>query len=168
MNMKTIMLNNKTIKYLPEKYIVSIYNELKGLNGIYPGFNNWYFNSVVNGLNLNSRSIVLKINGSNIMALAILKDTIEEKKICTLFVKNKFKGLGIGRDLMSQCLYTLDYPKPIITISANRMKEFKTLIKEFDFKLFEEYKSYYVNGLDEYSFNGLLTDSEIKQSFEAI
>lgn len=74
------------------------------------------------------------------------------------------KGLGIGRDLMSQCLYTLDCPKLINTISANRMKEFKTLIKEFDFKLFEDT----VNGLDEYSFNGLLTDSEIKQSFEAI
>lgn len=80
----------------------SVFSELSFLRAEYPKFYSWYYEKVLSGLSDGTRKIFLarsplsfgKVNG-----VLILKNTTEEKKICTLYVDKDSRLLGFGTKL---------------------------------------------------------------------
>lgn len=138
-----------------ENYFREIYNKIKFLHSEYPKFKEWYFNKVVYDIlnNKNRRLIILKEINSEIAGISILKQDGSENKICNLRITDKYKGIGLGYELLSQSVDILECDKPYITVSSKRIHEFNKLLNNFDFKLSYIYNNYYQKGETEYFFN---------------
>jgi len=158
MEIKTLILDNK---YFLKDLYKEIYNKLISLEKEYSNFFFWFFIKVVKDIELGKRKIILKYIDDEIAGIAILKDSLEEKKICTLRVIDKFKKLGIGKKLFIESFEILKTDHPLITVSSSYIHEYQNLFKYFNFNLEEEYLDYYFLGKKEYSFNGLL----LKQNY---
>lgn len=148
---KTILLDSHS-RELNAFYRNRIYSFLEVLEDEYPDFQKWYFDKVFDIETLpNSRSIIICEYKSEICAVSILKSG--EKKICTFRVAEKFQGLKIGSNLMKNSIEILKTPKPLITVSEDKILQFKKIFSNFDFNLFKEYNNYYNNYKIEYSYN---------------
>ena len=73
-----------------------IAQELEPLNFIYPDFKDWLTQKVFKQLNTDMRKIFVAQENEIICGILILKDTDEEKKICTLRVTPRYSRLGKG------------------------------------------------------------------------
>ncbi len=156
--MKTIIINKSAIQYPSieiDKYLVMVYHFLELLEDEYPGFYDWYFSKVVQQLD-SDRSIILKILKDEVAGVAILKKSRSENKICTFRVLEKFQGIGIGTELMTDSLNLLETNSPIITVSESRIAQFSQMLSNFKFKLNSIHNDYYFKGNKEYSYNGTL------------
>ena len=139
--------------------IDSIFSELSFLRTEYPDFYTWFYDKVVSGLSDNSRKIFLastplsfgKVNG-----VLILKNTLSEKKICTLYVDDDSRRNGIGQKFMDVAFNELNTDKPLITVSDNRLKDFDRLLNKFNFESGDALPDYYADNHTEYTFNGHL------------
>lgn len=161
MNTRTTILNNTNIsKTYNFAYYKHVYSFLEDLNMEYKGFRKWYFKKVFNSILDGERQLIIKEYHNEIMGVAILKKNLFENKISTLRVNQKYRGLGVGTELMNRSLDLLNDEFPLITVSSNRLNEFNQLLKNFNFQLFEKYKSYYYKDIDEYSFNKPLVIEE--------
>lgn len=161
---KTEILNssNITLHSNFESY-KELFHFLEDLQKEYSNFHNWYFKKVFNSILLGERQIIIKKYKSEILGISILKNNLFEKKICTLRVNEKYRGLKIGTELMNHSLDILDDSIPLITVSSKRLSEFSKLLKNFNFELFKKYEAYYFKGLDEYSFNRPLQQESPKK-----
>ncbi len=142
-------------------FLDSIFKSLSFLRLEYPGFYKWYHKKVMQGLSSDSRKIFLattssRISQHNIDGVLILKNTLEERKICTLFVKEKNRYKGIGAKLMDLAMNEFHGEKPLITISDNHITSFNHLLNKYEFKVEDMLPNYYTNGRIEYTFNGHL------------
>lgn len=127
---------------------------LSGLECNYPFFEEWLdrvFREVSNG----RRSIIVLMDKTVdvIAGLAILKDTIQEKKICTLRVAKEYRNQGCGSYLIEKAIDILKDPKPLITVSEEHVDDFKPLFHKFGFKIEDRVKSVYNDNKYEYYFN---------------
>lgn len=121
----------------------------------YPFFCEW-LEKVFNELLTTSNRIVILYSGINIFdirGVAILKDTNDEKKICTLRVSKTFRNRGIGTMLLRKSQELLSERMPLITVSGIHMKEFAPFLKKNGFVLKDKIKSLYIRGCYEYFFN---------------
>ncbi|MGV0923954.1 hypothetical protein [Empedobacter tilapiae] len=149
--METVFLNQYSIEK-NNFYLRRVYSFLELLEDEYPNFKEWYFNTLVtNNKFLDDRSIILKIYKNEICAVSIIKHS--EDKICTFRVTERFQGLSIGTDLMKETIRVIGNNKPLITVSEDRINQFKSLLQKFDFKLHATYQDYYKFNKIEYSFN---------------
>ena len=73
-----------------------IYEYFKDVSKYYPNFNDWYFNKIITQVyNHSEREILIHLNENNIITGgAIIKNTYDEKKICTLKVVDKNNGIA--------------------------------------------------------------------------
>lgn len=155
--METIFLNNTTLE-LNKFFLNKIYDFLLLLEDEYPLFKEWYFKKVLsNDYTLDDRSIILKIYKKEIAAVSIIKHS--EDKICTFRVNDKFQGLFIGTQLMWETIKIIKNDKPLITVSEDRLEQFSSILRNFDFKLYGIYESYYIKGKKEYSYNKPIEES---------
>lgn len=158
MKAKTLIINRMSI--LNDSTLVSefdnVFQSLKDLQKEYSNFKYWYYKKVFNGIFDGSRTIILKKYYNDIIGLAILKNDEYEKKICTLRVVNRIKDKGLGTEILNQSLNILRTNIPIITVSSIYNHEYISLLRNYEFKLYKIYKSYYRKGIDEYTYNGYL------------
>ena len=127
----------------------------------YPGFCEWYEKLFEEDSTLHSeRDIIFCISGNEIAGLAIIKNTLEEKKICTLHVKKDYQRHGIGRELLKKSLKILHTEKPLITVHEDHYDAYEKLFKESGFELTQKKYDYYSFMGIEYVFNGYLPDRE--------
>ena len=86
----------------------SIYNITDFIRDYYPNHRNWFIKKQLPGvINGNERDILFvrdPENLDNIIGMTCIKNTKEEKKLCTLFVSPEFRGKGIGSSLMEEAL----------------------------------------------------------------
>lgn len=127
---------------------------LSGLECNYPYFEEW-LDKVYREVNLQKRSIVVLVDKTTdkIVGLTILKNTIQEKKICTLRVAKEFQHQGCGSYLIKQAIKLLKDSKPLITVSEEHVEDFKPLFHRFGFKVEDRVKSVYNDNKFEYYFN---------------
>lgn len=99
------------IKVTPqEKFIelaTKIYITTDFINNDYPDYKNWYFTKQLPGIIKNERNILFARNPENkeeIIAIACLKKAKEEQKICTLYVSDNARGLGIGSAIIEESM----------------------------------------------------------------
>lgn len=119
----------------------------------YPSFHEWYFNKVVPDIQNGNRKIVSEIRDGKIAGIAILKDSTEEKKICTLRISPDFQNRGIGVRLFKKSFEILHTNKPFLTVSEEKLPEFQKIFDYFNFELTSIADGMYRHGKKEYIFN---------------
>jgi ribosomal protein S18 acetylase RimI-like enzyme len=152
------------INEVGEKAKEKLYNNLKDLADSYPNFEDWFYNIVMPQMEVKNgkREIIIAISEVEnrekylLTGIAILKNTVEEKKICTFRVHKDFRNQGIGTGLFEECFKYLGTRKPKITISENTIEMFKKHIEYYEFDKCETLEGYYKNGIKEYVYNGKL------------
>ena len=137
-------------------YFDAIYHTIHLVGKGYPGFDEWFFDKVKNGLIDGDREVIVFVQKRYIAGIAVLKNTQEEKKICTLRVLEKFQRNGIGKSLISQSLEILGTETPLITVSSSKETQFHSLFKHFGFKKCSELQDYYICNEQESTYNGIL------------
>ena len=140
-----------------EIYYKKCYDFVQKLNLEYPRFEEW-FRGLFGEIPVlkSGREILLCRTSEQIAGIAILKNTQEEQKICTLRVDKRFQRMSIGRNLMELSFDWLKNDKPLITIHRSKQNEFRKLFQHYDFRLEEQKWSYYRQFCTEMVFNGAL------------
>lgn len=140
---------------LVDRVFVRLRILLKDLYLEYPFFEQWLIKVQRELINSDQRCILIcsENNTLDIIGLAILKRTEQERKICTLRVLDGYKRKHIGTILLRNSLLVLHDNYPLITVSGTRMKEYSPFLKKFGFKIMDKVKSIYKRGSYEYFFN---------------
>lgn len=135
------------------KFADVVYSELKSAELYYPNFKDWYYSKVVPDILLNNRSLLIEQRQKDIAGIAIIKNTIQEKKLCTLKIIDHYQNRGIGLKLFEKTFEALETTKPLLTVSEEKMVEFQKIFKYYDFKLTSIKKDLYRTGKVEFIFN---------------
>ncbi|UNL85235.1 GNAT family N-acetyltransferase [Priestia koreensis] len=146
-------------------YTEYVYKSLASLNKDYKSFDKWYFEKVVPGIKLGNREIIVATNDQFLTGVSILKNSIYEKKICTLYVNPKFRKIGVGKELFESSLEILNSDFPVITVNEERVPEFSSLLNYYGFELSQVASNYYKNLSNEYVYNGVLDKPTSQKSF---
>ena len=88
-----------------------------------------------------------------IKVVSIIKNTQEEKKICTLRVMEKYQNRGIGLRLFEKSFETLQTRFPLLSVSEEKYPDFKKIFDYYGFKLTSIKENYYRIGKKEFFFN---------------
>jgi GNAT superfamily N-acetyltransferase len=110
------------------------WNFLSDLDRYYPDFRNWFFSKVCLDLAAGRRRILVKKSGEQVIAVAILKKCVEEKKICTFRVSKDAKSNGVGTELMLESLEWLQSSQPLVTVNEENAPEFERFLRKFHFQ----------------------------------
>lgn len=154
--MKLMIVKKGVDGLLVDTFYKLFQNILSDLEIEYPFFLKWLHKVFCELQITEERIILVYCNDSNIfeiMGLAILKNTIEERKICTLRVLPKYRRQGIGTCLLRKSTEVLNDPYPLITVSGMHMDSFGPFLRKNDFVLKDKIKSLYIRGCYEYFYN---------------
>lgn len=153
---KVSELNNskKQGDFLSE--ILKTYEITKHISNDYPGYLQRFFSKTVPGIFDGNREIINAYIEYNIAGTIILKNTIEEKKVCTLFVLNNYRKCGIATDLLNISFEILGTKQPLITMSDHKINEFNGIIKKYCWKKTQVINDIYGQNTTEVVFNGIL------------
>lgn len=152
-------LDSEEIKKLSTK----IYMITNFLCADYPKHKEWYFTKQLpKTINTDERNILFVRNpkdNEEIVAIACLKKNEEEQKICTLFVSDKCRGLGISFAIIEEAMKWLGTTKPLITLPEYKLEMFRSIIEKYNWELTEIVSGLYNDRFKELCFNGTLTKS---------
>lgn len=148
------MTNHQTIIDIKPSFSeLAIYHYLSEAKKFYPNFDLWYFANVLPSLLRKEKQILTIEDEKNLKGVAIVKNTLEEKKICTLRVMEKYQNRGIGIKLFEKSFEALQTQTPLLSVSEEKYPEFKKIFDYYGFKLTGIKKDYYRIGKQEYFFN---------------
>lgn len=108
---------------------------LSEVGQFYPDFKSWFYFTFRHGLNLGERKILLAHSNGDISAISLLKDTPEEKKICTFFVLPEYRFMGLSTSLMERSLAALGGNNVSITVAEERNEDLKGTLSANEFFL---------------------------------
>lgn len=128
----------------------------------YPKHKEWFFTKQLpETINTNKRNILFVKNDKNeIISMACLKKYETEQKICTLYVSDSCRGLGIGSAIIEESMKWLETTKPFITIADYKLEMFRPIIEKYNWKLTEIVSGFYNNKSQELCFNGILINNK--------
>jgi hypothetical protein len=129
-----------------------VWNALRHLESIYPGFPDWYWGKVIPGLEDGTRKIFASWYRGSLAGIVIAKSD-NEKKICTVWVADSFRGMSMAGDLMSEAMLWLDTDRPVFTVSDLRILDFSSLIDRFGFEKTDQKRGLYAPESTEFIFN---------------
>ena len=92
-------------------------------------------------------------NYNCLRGIAILK--YNEKKLCHLSVMDAYKNKGYGIKLFKKSFEELKTEKPFLTVSEEKLPDFKRVFDYFGFKLTNVIEGYYRDNKKEYFYNQL-------------
>lgn len=149
---KNYLNTEKFDAIVDEIYILS-----KHLNEVYPDYKNWFYERQVKGCLIENRNIIfIKNDNDEIVGFSSLKKEKDEKKICTLYVKDSYREIGIGEILLEESFKYIETDKPLVTFSEDNYSLYEKIIKKYDWNLTQKLKDKYKIGKEEYCFNGYL------------
>ena len=153
--MQIITLDRQTPAELLQSLLIRIRNILADLEYCYPNFSLWIEKVFRELKDTDKRKIILVTdqNWSNILGVTIIKNTVQEKKICTLRVLKEYQDQGIGTILLKEAIKELKDPLPLITVSELQINTFKPFLERYGFVIKDKVKSLYRDGMYEYFFN---------------
>lgn len=138
-----------------DKIVMDILNITLPIKDDYPGYKDWFLNKQVKGINIDRDILFAKYN-NEIVGIVNIKNSEEEKKICTIYIKNIFRKNYIGSTLVRMACDKLETNKPLITISSNKIYDYRKIILDNGWELSDELSNYYKEYSNEYVFNGSL------------
>ena len=123
-------MNRKNFsKATNEIYLLTDYNHKQ-----YQDYLKWYYTKNIPRVLNGTGDIIFYLDGLTVAGLAILKKDLEESKICTLMINEEYRKKGYSKELLESAFDYLGTDKPLITIPANRIEEFKSIITTYDWK----------------------------------
>lgn len=135
---------------------------IDSLISLYPKSRKWLFDKVIPDVNSRKRKIIFIMDGTKTIkkGCLIIKDYQDEKKICTIWVNNKFKDEydDIIRVLINKAITELKVDMPLVTLSG-KCKYFEIYdkaFKDYGFLVLDVKNDYYIKGIKEYCYNGVL------------
>ncbi|MEX5686642.1 GNAT family N-acetyltransferase [Pseudomonas silesiensis] len=126
--------------------IKGIAASLADAGSLYPGFKSWLYFTFRAGMINNQRKIIVAHHNGEVAGLSLIKKNLEEKKICTFYVRPEFRGCGLGGELMSESLRILDHNDIGITVSEERNDELYPLLNSSGFTVVSKKSDYYRSG----------------------
>lgn len=160
-NGKKYFLYSSLSRELKKIYCSEIYKFLDRLIFEYQGFQRWYQGLFMESFELRyNREIIICEDQLRIAGIAIIKNDIDEKKICTLRVAKSCQRQGIGHNLVEICMKQLNTQKPMITLHKSKLNQFEKLLGYYNFELEQTQRHYYSMFSTELVFNGLLPQKE--------
>ena len=161
-NGKRYYLYTSLSRELKKIYQCEIYRFLCRLVFEYQGFQAWYQGLYTEDFELKyNREIIICEDQFRIVGVAIIKNDLQEKKICTLRVAREYQHQGIGHNLVEMCMRQLHTDKPMITLHKSKLNQFEKLLRYYNFELEQTQKHYYSIFSTELVFNGLLPEKEL-------
>ena len=146
---------------LKKIYQHEIYKFLSRLAFEYQGFQSWYQGLYTDGFELKyNREIIICEDEFRIAGVAIIKNDLQEKKICTLRVAQEYQHQGIGHNLVEICMRQLHTDHPMITLHRSKLNQFEKILSYYNFELEQTQKHYYSIFSTELVFNGRLPEKE--------
>ncbi len=133
----------------------SVWSGIRHLESVYPGFGTWYWDKVVPGLS-DGRRKILTSTADGVLSGVVIAKCQNEKKICTVWVPEEFRGRSVARHLMQDALDWLGTAKPLFTVPDERLQEFSGIVRELGFEHRSTESNYYGIGRLEHVFNGVL------------
>lgn len=92
-------------------------------------------NKHIPGIYLDTRDTILLMINNGIVGICNVK--YEEKKIYTLFIKEKYQNKGIGKELINEAINLLKVTDPLLTIPKSVIYKYESIIKKLNWKLIE-------------------------------
>lgn len=138
-----------------------IYFSLSALENLYPHFASWFASKVMPDVNAGSRAIFVCLDDNVLKGIVIAKRTHSERKLCTVWICDRWRQRGIGADLMKSAIDWLGCKHPLISVPQQRISEFRPLFTRWGFQQTQTLSSYYVRGSKEYVFNGRLPERRL-------
>nr|DAR11400.1 MAG TPA: hypothetical protein [Caudoviricetes sp.] len=145
-----------------EKNIIFPKEMIDSLISLYPKSRKWLFDKVIPDVNSRKRKIIFLMDDTKTIkkGCLIIKDYQDEKKICTIWVNNKFKDEydDIVRVLINKAITELKVDMPLVTLSG-KCKYFEIYdkaFKDYGFLVLDVKDDYYIKGIKEYCYNGVL------------
>ena len=127
----------------------------------YSKYREWYFTKQLPATVVGDKRNILFVRNpddvSEIISMACLKKDEEEQKICTLYVADKYRGLGIGTVIVEESIRWLGTTKPLITLADYKLEMFRPIINKYGWELTEIVSGLYNDIAQELCFNGTLT-----------
>lgn len=132
-----------------------VHNFLQDISVNYPKFDNWFFNTVYKEIKSENpeRDILVMLDGAFIVSIMILKNSKEEKKLCTIKVHEEYRKQNIATHMFEKSFIELNTLYPQFTVSDNNFPNFDSIIKHFNFKVSYAQNSVYDIGKNEYYIN---------------
>jgi len=150
--MNSFIINKETSADYKFSYFAQIRKFLSGLTCNYPHFEEW-LEHVLDMTGTDERTIIICEHDKRIAGLAILKNTNDEKKICTIRVAEAYRRQGIGTFLINEARKILHEDYPLLTVSDEHIGVFRKFLSRFGFEQKSQVKSVYQYGHDEFYFN---------------
>ena len=126
----------------------------------YPNHKEWYFHKQLPRIFTPSGEILFARSDEDdsiILAMACLKKNEKEKKICTLYVTDQFRGQHLGTRMIEASMNFLETTKPLITLADYKLPMFQPIIDKYGWELTEIVEGLYNDRAKELCFNGTLT-----------
>jgi len=101
----------------------------------YPNYEDWFWEKQVRGLFNGDRDIIVAIKNNKVIGISNIKNTLEEKKICTLTVDKKYRMKTVGSRLVDISIAMLGTSSPIITMSVDKLSDFRGIIKRYNWEI---------------------------------
>lgn len=101
------------------------------------------------------RDLITVVDGVKVVGMAILKNTEEEKKVCSIMVSPEHSNKGIGKLILDMAFIILGTKHPLITVNSvvYAVSSLKYLLKGMGFIYSKTVKNLYKDGEDELFFN---------------
>lgn len=130
----------------------------------YPRHKEWYFHKQLPSIFTPSGEILFAKSeeDDNILAMACLNKDEEKRKICTLFVTEKYRGQHLGTRMIEASMKFLGTTKPFITFADYKLPMFKPIIDKYNWELTEVVTGFYNDRSKELCYNGYLTKTNDK------
>ena len=138
-----------------QQLLEKLYNVTKELEIDYPNHYNWFHEKFCKELDGKAREIIFCLNNNVPIGVVFLKNSKEEKKICTIYVEKTYRNIGIGTQLLLKSFAFLNTTKPLITMPEYKVKEFDNIIRNYNWEKTEIIESCY-SDKNEVIFNGNL------------
>lgn len=147
------------------KLSLKIYEITSFLSKDYPKYKKWFFTKQLPGVMEGERNILFVRNPNNcdeIISVAYLKKNNAETKLCNLYVKEGYRNLGIGTQMLEESIKWLGTTKPLVTFSEYKMPMFSKFIIKYNWQLTEVAEGLYKHNNKELCFNGTITKKNQK------
>lgn len=127
---------------------------LRSLNDLYPGFEDWYVNTVAPGVVLGRDTLLVAKDGQHLVGIALGKRTLEETKLRCVRVLPEYQNTGVGLRLIDRMLEELECDKPHCSVAEEMLHLYsRAFVNRYGFVLSAVDKGAYRPGKLEYRFN---------------
>lgn len=153
------VFSSLSLDYLESKSLIkNLKQEVKDFLPAYPNISIWY-KKVIEEIDNNPEeremfiSLYDKDSKLSISGIMILKNKIDEKKICALRIKDEHQRLGIGTEFLIIAFEYLKTKKPLITVPEEYIGVFSRIFEKHNFQQTEKIKGLYRKDKFEYIYN---------------